>query len=82
MVFPGMVDPQKLAEAQTLGQHVKAEIRVNYKDNIVQIAFTPDAPGMEEFVRSLLEQFPGALAAQLSSFFAIQGEIVEVGKEV
>jgi len=80
MVFPGMADPQQLAQAQALGQHVKAEIRVNYKDGTVRILFAPDAPGLEDFVKSLLEQFPSALATQLSSFFGIQGEIVEVGK--
>jgi len=32
-------------------------------------------------IPNLLDQFSTALAQQLSSFFAIQGEIVEIGKK-
>jgi len=79
-MMPG-IDPQQLLEAQKMGKHVKAVIRTNYSDYTVHLTFSSEISGMDEFLRQLTGQLSDALAAQLSSFFAIKGEIIEVGKE-
>lgn len=84
MVTPtGMlgVDPQQLAAMQEVSQHITAEIRIEYKTKSVKITMASEDPAGVELIPQLLNQFAGALATQLSSFFAIKGEIVEVGKE-
>lgn len=81
MMGLGGIDPQKLAEVQQVSKDVKAVIRVDYKEQTVQLFFSADTADAQVLVPQLLEQFSGALAQQLSSFFAIQGEIIEVGKE-
>lgn len=78
-MFAG-VDPAKLAQAQEYGQHVKAQIRTDYDKDKVEILFSTEVPGIEEFIKQILEQFSSVLAAQLTAYFAIRGEIVEVGK--
>lgn len=77
-MMPGL-DPAQLARAQELGSHVKAVIKTNYNNKIVEVSFKGDTPEMEAFIDQLLRQFSTSLATQLSSFFNISGEIIEEG---
>lgn len=74
------VDPHKMAEIQSVSRHIKGAIRVDYKTNQVIISLSSSEPAAAAMIPSLLDNFSGALAQQLSSFFAIEGEITEVGK--
>ena len=78
MVFG--VDPRKLAAMQKVSKFIKAKITVDYVENRVELAFSSEDPEAVKLISSLLEQFSGGLAQQLSSFFAIDGVITEVGK--
>ncbi len=78
MVFG--VDPRKLAAMQKVSKFIKAEIKVDYVEKRVELAFSSKDPEAVKLLDSLLEQFSGGLAQQLSAFFAIEGEITEVGK--
>lgn len=81
MVLPGMgVDPAKMAEMQKVSQHINGKIRVDYADKTITIGLSSVMPEAAVLIPDMLSQFAGALATQLSSFFAIKGEIVEVNK--
>ena len=75
------LDPKKMAVVQEVSRHINGEIRINYPTQTVEIKLFSEVPAAVEIIPSLLDQFATALAAQLSSFFAIQGTIVEVGKK-
>ncbi len=75
------LDPKQMAAMQEVSKFIKGVIRVNYNDNTMQIAFTSDMPNAAALIPNLLDQFSTALATQLSSFFAIKGEIIEIGKK-
>jgi len=79
-MMPGMVDPQKMAAMQAVSQHIKGVIRIDYKDNSIHVTMTSEHPEAAALVPELISQLGTALAQQLSSFFAIKGEIVEVNK--
>lgn len=74
------VDPQELARAQEYGQHLHADIRVDYSAYTVEMKFTSDVSGLDQFIKEFLQQFSVGLANQLHSYFAVKGQIVEVGK--
>lgn len=74
------VDPQKLAAMQSVSKFIKALVRIDYKESSLSIILSSDVPEAAALIPQLLEQFSGALAQQLASFFAIEGEIVEVNK--
>ncbi len=78
MVFG--VDPQKLVAMQKVSKFIKAKITVNYVEKTVKMSFSSENPEAAKLIASLLDQFSGGLAQQLSAFFAIEGEITEVGK--
>ncbi len=75
------VDPKQMAAMQEVSKFIKGTIRVNYNDNTMQVAFSSEMPNAAALIPNLLDQFSTALAQQLSSFFSIQGEIIEVGKK-
>jgi hypothetical protein len=79
-MIPGM-DPAKLAAVQQTSQHINAEIEVNYNESAVKIAMTSENPEAVAMIPGLLKQFAEGLAVQLQSFFAIKGQLVEVGKK-
>lgn len=74
------IDPRQLAAVQEVSKDIKAVIRADYKENTVQFSLSSEAPEAQALIPNLLEQFTSALAQQLSSMFAIKGEIVEVGR--
>jgi len=78
MVFG--VDPTKVAAMQKVSKFINAEIKVDYVEKKVELAFSSKNPEAVKLINSLLDQFSGGLAQQLSAFFSIQGEITEVGK--
>ena len=75
------LDPKQMAAMQEVSKFIKGVIRVDYNDNTMQIAFSSDMPNAAALIPNLLDQFSTALATQLSSFFSIKGEIIEIGKK-
>jgi len=75
------LDPKQMAAMQEVSKFIKGVIRVDYNDNTMQVAFSSDMQNAAALIPNLLEQFSTALATQLSSFFAIKGEIIEIGKK-
>ena len=83
-MFPSMgsIDQKKMQQVQQISQNIKGEITVNYIKNTINLKFIPNDDQSEQFVKSLLPQFSETLATQLSTFFKIKGEIIEVTGEV
>ena len=79
MVMP-QIDPKKMAQVQQISQFIAGKITVNYKESTILIALNTDNADAQVLVNTLLDQFSGSLATQLSSFFSIKGEIEEIGK--
>ncbi len=81
MVIPGLgVDPAKMAEVQKVSQHINGKIKVDYAEKTITMGLSSIVPEAAAIIPDMLSQFAGALAQQLSAFFAIKGEIVEVNK--
>lgn len=78
-MFP-TIDPKQLAQFQELSKNITATITVNYRENSALLVMSTQDPKASQLIPKLLEQFAQGLAMQMSSFMAIQGEIVEVGK--
>ena len=80
MVGPGL-DPEKMAKVQAVSGKIDAEVRLDYNENKLILGLTTTDADAAELIPSLISQLGEALATQLSAFFAIQGEIVEVSKK-
>lgn len=81
-MMPGLgIDPAKLLEVQNVSKYIRAVIRTNYKDKTVQLALSSEIPEAHALIPELLGQFSVALSQQLHGYFAIEGELVETGKE-
>ena len=78
-MFPN-VRPDQIAKVQEVSKHIKGEIRVVYKENTVYLKLSSDVVEAKKLIPGMMSQFAENLATQLSSFFAIEGEIIEVGK--
>ncbi len=78
----GGIDPQALAKVQALSKGITAEIEVDYAEKSIKLSFTtvPGSEDSNQVVDYLVGQFPDNMAKQLSSFFGINGEIVEYNK--
>ena len=80
-MLPGMgVDPQKMAVMQEVSKHIDGVIRIDYAAKSVTLTLTSVVPEATALLPDLVGQLGGALAQQLSAFFAIKGEIIEVNK--
>jgi hypothetical protein len=75
------VDPQKMAQIQAVCQNIKAVIKVDQKLNQVVLTLSTDDQAASAMIPTLLTSFSDGLAVQLSSYFAIKGEIIEVGSD-
>jgi len=75
------IDPKKMAEVQQTSSRINAEIRILHKEHEIHLKLTPTTPESMSFVKGFLPQFAETMANQLNAFFAIKGEIVDVGKE-
>lgn len=78
-MLPG-IDPQQLQRVQSVSKNIKGSIRIDYKENTVLLEFKTDVDGAKQMIPNMMSQFADSLATQLSSFFAIQGEIIEINK--
>lgn len=74
------IDPKKLAEVQAVSKDIKGKIVVDFEENKIALHLLADTPEAQAMVHPLLNQFANALAQQLSAFFAIAGEIEQVGE--
>ncbi len=79
-MLPGMMDPQKLAEMQTVSKYIYAKIGVDYATSTVSVQLSSNVPAAVELIPELLEEFAPALAQQFATMFAIEGEIIETNK--
>ncbi len=80
-MIPGMgADPAQLAAVQKVSQYIKGKIKIDYKENSVTVSLSSEVQEAINLLPELVGQLGTALATQLSSFFAIKGEIVEVSK--
>ena len=75
------LDPKKLAEVQQTSSRVNAEVRILHKEHEIRLKFRPTTPESMMFVKNFLPQFAETMASQLSAFFSIKGEIIDVGKD-
>lgn len=78
-MYPG-VNPQQLAAAQQLGKLMTGTITVDYKEGTVLLEIDSVNKDAKKAIPSMIESFSRALGMQLSSFFAINGKIVEKNK--
>ncbi len=74
------IDPKKLAEVKNTSSRINAEIRIFHKTHEIHLKLTPTTPESTTFVKNFLPQFTETMATQLSAFFGIKGDIIDVGK--
>ena len=75
------VDKEKMAEVQQTSSKINAEIRIMHEEHEIRLRLVPATPDSLSFVKTFLPQFAQTMASQLSAFFAIRGEIINVGKK-
>lgn len=75
------IDPKKMAEVQQTSSRINAEVRILHKEHEIHLKLVPTTPESLAFVKNFLPQFAETMATQLSAFFSIKGEIIDVGKE-
>jgi len=80
MVGPGL-DPEKMAKVQAVSGKIDGEIRIDYAEGTLTLALSTLDEEAAKLIPSLIAQLGESLATQLSAFFSISGELVEVGKK-
>jgi len=80
MVGSGL-DPAKMAKVQAVSGKIDAEVRLDYNENKLVLSLSSTDVEAAELIPSLISQLGEGLATQLSAFFAISGDIVEVNKK-
>lgn len=75
------IDPKKMAEVQQTSSRINAEVRILHKEREIHLKLIPTDPESANFVKNFLPQFAETMATQLSAFFSIKGEIIDVGKD-
>ena len=78
-MFGGM-DPAKMAEMQKVSGLINAEIRIDHAEHSINLKLMATTPESLTFVKKFVPNFAEGIAAQLSSFFQIRGEITDVNK--
>lgn len=78
--MPG-IDKEKAERVKKVSSTVNAELRILHKEHELRLKLIPTTPESEKFVSNFLPNFAETMAAQLSTFFNIKGEIIDVGKE-
>lgn len=78
-MMPNM-DPQKMKEVQAVSGQINAEIRIVHPEHELRLKFIPTSPESMNFVKKFIPSFAETIAMQLSSFFSINGEIIDVDK--
>jgi hypothetical protein len=74
------IDPKEMAKVQQVSNKINAEIKVIYPTHEIHIKLTPTTKESTAFVERFVPQFAEMTATQLSTFFGIRGDIVDVGK--
>jgi len=69
---------KQMAAIKQITQSVKAVITVNYADDSFIMQFTTKDEQTKSVVTQLLKMFSDQTATQLSAFFGIKGELIEV----
>jgi len=69
----GGVKPELLHKAQAVGQYIHCHIDVHKKSHKIELSFSSEADGTEEFLDEMVRQFVPALAQQLEGYFAMKG---------
>lgn len=76
----GNLDPQKMAEVQQVSGQINAELRIVHDEHEIRVKLIPTSPESLNFVKKFVPGFAETIAQQLSSFFNIRGEIIDVNK--
>jgi len=76
-----MPDPQKLAAVQEVTRNIRGQIVMDFKANSLTMILNTQDPAGTYVVHDLIEQLTHQLATQLKTFFAINGEITQVGEK-
>ena len=79
-MMPG-IDPAQMAAVQKVSSKIQAEIRLIHADNEIRLKLVPSDPQSADFVSKFIPTFAENIAQQLSTFFGIQGEIIDVTKK-
>lgn len=74
------LDPKEMAKVQQVSSKINAEIKVIYPTHEIRLKLTPTTKESEAFIQRFIPQFAEMTATQLSTFFGIRGDIVDVGK--
>lgn len=74
------VDPAQLAKIQETSCHLKGQIDVKYKDDMLCLTLSSEEPNAKMIIPNMLDQLANGLATQLSAFFKITGKITEIDK--
>ena len=81
-MIPGMgVNAAQMAKAQEVGKLITGVVRIDYKENTMTLKLETKSPEAKDVVTQIIGQFGESLAMQLKAMFAIEGEIIEVGKK-
>ena len=78
MVMP--VNPEQLAAVQKVSHHIKGKITIDHAAPSVLVELSTNNEEAKLLLPQLIAQLGDALAVQLTSYFAIDGEIVEKNK--
>ncbi len=74
------LNPEQLAAVQAVSHHIKGKITIDYEESSVNVALTSENEEAKALLPNLISQLAEALAIQLTSYFAIEGKIVEKNK--
>ena len=78
MVMP--VNQEHLAAVQKVSHHIKGKITIDHAEASVHVALSSDDEEAKALLPQLISQLGDALAIQLTTYFAIEGEIVDKDK--
>jgi hypothetical protein len=74
------IDPQKLAAVQAATRNITGIITVDYKAHSVLLELNTKDENALKALPEILSSFSQGLGAQLQTFFAISGRIIEKNK--
>ncbi len=77
----GNMDPEQMARVRETSAQVTAQIKIDHKEHEIHLKLIPTTPETFNFVSKFIPGFAETIATQLSSFFNIKGEIIDVGKK-
>ena len=78
MVMP--VNPEQLKAVQAVSHHIKGKITIDHAASSVFVELSSENEEAKALLPQLIAQLGDALAVQLTSYFAIDGAIVDKNK--